>query len=133
MLQSSDLMPLLLAACPSCEEPWAAYVADPTFDPGLLYPHLGEVGRHVIALVGRGEATELPAVFAAVERVLVEGDAGARDAATLGFLETLQNNAEHAGLDPNAFVQYLGPAARGAWEAINRFWFGQPVHPGLDE
>ena len=124
MLTRADVMPLLLAACPSFRGPWTVAQTEPDYAADLLYPQLGDFARHLIALVRRGETAELPGVFAVVERLQREGDPDAQDAAILGFLETLQSNAEHADLDPVVFVPYLGPASHASWHALDQFWFG---------
>jgi hypothetical protein len=126
-------MPFLLAATPTFASAWASYSADPGYEADLLYPHPGELARHLLVLDQRGDRPALSAVFAVIERLHGEGDADVREAATIGLLESLQNNAEHAGIDPNRFVPYLGAESLTGWEALNRFWFGQPTHPGLGE
>ncbi|HEY2747682.1 MAG TPA: hypothetical protein VGL86_23835 [Polyangia bacterium] len=126
MLGRDDVMPLFLLACPSFGEPWAAYRRDATYVPGMLYLDLAELVRHVLALeISGGADGELARVFAIVERLHVEGDAVVREAATIGFLEGLQNNAEHAGIDAQRFERRLGPESTKWWYELARFWSGE--------
>jgi hypothetical protein len=126
------LKPTLLAACPSFEVPWATYRADSHFDSGLVYLHLGEFARHLIALWQAERVAELTHAFGAVEQLHVGGDDFVREAATIGLLEALQNNAEHSGLDPEVFRRFLGPESARWWGALNRFWAGESPRVELD-
>ena len=60
----------------------------------------------------------------------IEGDAHAREAATIGLLEGLQNVAGHRGLDPDAFVPYFRPESARWWAELNGFWAGTLPHVG---
>ena len=125
MILKSDVMPMLLAACPSFGTPWEAYSAEPEYEVGLVYLHLGEFARHLVALWRTAQTAEFPRVFDAVERLHVEGDDYVQEAATIGLLEGLQNNAEYAGIDPEVFRPYLRPESSRWWVALNRFWAGE--------
>ncbi len=118
-------MPLLLAECPSFQQPWEAYRAEPSFDDALLYVHLGEFARHLIRHWQEGRTPELARALALVERLHVEGDDYVREAATIGLLEDLQNNAGHDQIDPDVFRPFLGPRSAHWWDALNRFWSGE--------
>jgi hypothetical protein len=125
MIPRSEVMPMLLAACPSFGSAWDAYCAEDMYEAGLLYIDLGEFARHVIALWQAGQTEELAPVFDAIERLHLEGDDFVREAATIGFLEDLQNNAEHAAIDPEVFRPYLGSESVRWWAALHRFWAGE--------
>ncbi len=121
---------MLLEACPSFRTRWAAYVADPMYDESVLYVHLGEFARHVVQLLTSRSTGEFATVFDAVERLHIEGDSYVKEAATIGLLEGLQNNAGHAGLDPNVFVAYLRPESAKWWAELNGFWAGTRPYVG---
>jgi hypothetical protein len=125
MITGSDVIPLLLEASPSFAEPWAAYRDEPSFDDDLLYVHLGEVARHLIHLFRIAEHAELRAALDVVERLHLEGDAYVREAATIGLLESLQNNAGHDGLDPDVFLPWLKPESLRWWKGLDAFWAGR--------
>jgi hypothetical protein len=121
---------MLLEACPSFRVRWTAYVAEPAYDESLLYVHLGEFARHVVELLKNGSTGEFAAVFDAVERLHVNGDAYVREAATIGLLEGLQNVAGHAGIDPESFVPHLRPESSKWWAELNGFWAGTLPYVG---
>lgn len=75
----------------------------------LLYLDLSEFARHLIDLHKSKEIADFPAVFAVFERLHLEGDPEVRNAATIGFLEGIQNNGGNSGLDPEEFTNYLLP------------------------
>jgi hypothetical protein len=130
MIAREEVMPLLLAACPSFAEPWAAYRASAAYEEGLLYLDLAELVHHVVELERRGQGDELPALFAVVERLHLEGDDFVREAATIGFLECVQNNAGHAALDEERFRRYLQPESARWWDELDRFWSGESPYVG---
>jgi hypothetical protein len=70
-------------------------------------------------------------VFAVVERWHQEGDAYVSEAASIGFVESLQNQLGGndrskgvRGVRASDFEPYLGPETRRWWEKLDRFWGG---------
>ncbi len=68
---------------------------------------------------------EFPCIFKVVENFHTNGDSYVREAATIRFLESLQNHSSHVELDPEVFDCYLHPASLRWWDALNRFWSGK--------
>jgi hypothetical protein len=126
MLAKDDMMPVLLAACPSFAPLWQEFRAEWHGEDDLpLYVALGDLARHLIGLVERGEMDELPAVFRVVERWHREGDEYVREAATVGLLEDLQNlNLHEHGTDPAQFRAMLGAESRRCWDELAASWEG---------
>jgi len=124
VVDQTQVMAMLVAACPSFRRTWEQYVGSEEYDDELLYVHLGECARHLVTLYGAGDTSEFAAVFRVVEDLHVRGDSHVRQAATVGLLETLQNIAEHRDLDPAVFVQFLGPESARWWDKLDRFWSG---------
>lgn len=125
MIAKDDMMRVLLAACPSFAPQWEAYNNEwrDSDDEMPLYLALADFARHLVGMVERGETAVLPAVFAAVERLHVEGEHYVREAATVGLLEDLQNlNLHPNGTDPEQFRPYLGPVSAEMWHELYRFW-----------
>lgn len=127
MIEQEQAMPLLLTACPSFKGRWATYLADHygAGDERLLYCELGEFSRHLIELASSGDAGELPAVFAAIERLHLEGTPYVREAATIGLLEGIQNNASHCDFDLRRLTPYLRPESAYWWQQVSDFWEGR--------
>ncbi|HKB39482.1 MAG TPA: hypothetical protein VKD72_23800 [Gemmataceae bacterium] len=123
MIAKDDMIGVLLDACPSFAPRWQAYLdeweeaADPP-----LYRALAEFAQHLIGMLERGETAGFPAVFAAVERLHVEGEHYVREAAIVGLLEDLQNLNLHSATKPEQFREYLGPVSARWWDKLYRFW-----------
>lgn len=125
MIVWNDIMSELIAACPSFTPTWQAFQSEWRDEANSLplYLVLADFGRHLISMIERGDLASLPSVFAAIERLHVEGEPRVREAATIGILESLQNHNLHKnGTDPEAFVPYLGPESARWWGKLHRFW-----------
>jgi hypothetical protein len=124
MIAKDDMMPVLLDACPSFAPAWGEFLAEwRGEDDQPLYLALGDLARHLIGLVERGETAELPAVSGVVERWHLEGDEYVRTAATVGLLEDLQNwNLHEHGTEPSQFRAMLGPESLRCWDELAADW-----------
>ena len=120
------VMAALRAACPSFEPVWADHVADWAEHPDArgVYIDVATFAHHLVTLLGRGETTEFPRVFGAVERLYGSGDAGIRYLLTIGLLEAIQNIALNGPGPAFAarFRLWLGPLATAGWNEVHRFW-----------
>jgi len=83
----------MLEACPSFSPAWEKFEAEWRSEPdGLpLYLALSDLARHLVGMLERGDTVSFPSIFAVVELWHREGDSYAREAATVGLLEDLQN------------------------------------------
>lgn len=115
-ISRSDVVPLLADACPTFE----AGAAD---EP--LYVELGRLAQHCVELARAGQLGPVTSVLAVVERLHVEGDPYVREAATIGFLEAVQNVALHYRVPLVTFEPLLGVESRRWWCALVRFWAGE--------
>jgi hypothetical protein len=116
-MTEADVLPTLLAACPSFRPHWDEYVGDETYEPNQVYVDVGRFARHLLRLLQAGKVEEFSAVFVEVEQLLQDGDEDARSAVTTGLLEDLYFVAEDAGISPGEWRKYFGPGAARAWEA----------------
>lgn len=122
----------LLEADPTFEPRWQGFLADYADEPELpLYLALGELAEHLIARQRSSTTEGFDAVFGVVERWHVEGDSYVSEAASIGFLESLQNllggndsTKAHKGVRAADFEPYLGPETRRWWDKLYRFWEG---------
>ncbi len=117
MIRREQVHELLVEACP-------------TFSPDLslednLYELLGEFGHHLLELYNRDQSTSFSKIGALTEKLHIEGDDFVKTAATIGFLESLQNIWLNASVDPSPFREFLPPVSRGQWDALNEFWHGE--------
>ena len=113
----------LLVACPSFAEPWRDHVAGPY---GEIGPDIdsGVFAQHLVGLLEANRTNEFAAVFAAVERLLVDGDDGIRYLVAFGLIENVQNISSNRRDWAFAarFREWLGPTTRSAWDEVHRVW-----------
>ncbi len=121
MITKEQVMPLFLNACPSFAPDWEKYRASNP-DEGLLYIDVSELAHHMVDLIKSKQTSEFPAVFDVIERLHIDGDDYVKEVATIGVLESLQNVASNNGVDPEAFVPWLGIESRRWWRQLNDFW-----------
>ncbi|MBN9317084.1 MAG: hypothetical protein J0I99_15180 [Devosia sp.] len=102
---------------------WAGNAHNHFDAPGDLpeYLLLGDLGRWLIDLLNAGNLEEVRLALAVVERWLLEGDHYVKEAATIGFIETLQNNIEDDDTRKH-FFDLLGPEGQHWWKKLDRFW-----------
>lgn len=86
------------------------------------YLVLSELARYVAELIGSGNEDELGAIFLAVERWHLEGDSYVKEAATVGFLEDLQNINLVGREIPEVAEKHLLPESRRWWDKVHEFW-----------
>ena len=126
------LMPAFLVACPSLEEAWPEererWRSTPRGrraddEPGIYYD-LGVLAHHLVWLLETDWTVEFPAVFAVVERFLVEGDPSIRYPLQVGLLEDLGNIASGQRGWPFAarFRAWFGSATNRAWDELHEMW-----------
>jgi len=143
MIERDDVMPLLLAACPSFQETWREIEAKHSLedDEGeenrrLHYSDAGRFAHHLVELHRKGATAEIAAAMQVIERLHLEGEHYVQELATIGYLEDIQNVARNSDdVDPAVFVPYLGPESRRWWNGLNEFWHGgeTSVHPIDDD
>ena len=115
-MREPDVLPALLAACPSFRQRWQEYTSDEIYEPNQVYVEVFEFARHFLTLLQKGDVSEFPAVFAAVENILHVGNEEARQAVTTGLLEDLYFEAEETRISPSTWRRFFGPMAMNAWE-----------------
>jgi hypothetical protein len=125
MITKEQVIPVLLKACPSFQEPWDEFETKDIF-----YAVLGEFVDHLLALQKSASVETLKAVGEAIETLHIEGDSYVREAATIGLLEGIQNSWAHQNIDPELFRQYLQPESLRCWDELNAFWRGDRRYVG---
>jgi len=63
--------------------------------------------------------------FDLMEYWLTNRNQGVQELVVIGFLEDLQNLASRQPSGKDAFVPFLGPKSREAWDEIDRSWAGK--------
>ena len=91
---------------------------------------LGTLAEHLLGLHQQRDHREFLAVARAIERLHLEGDDYVRNAATIGFLEGIQNVWGNSGTDPEDFFPLLLPESARWWKQLNLFWEGKIPYVG---
>src|SRR5262245_39688685 len=122
-MKVADVVPAFLAVCPRIGPAWENHLAfwDGEAERGH-YNDVGVVAHHLVDSFQSGDISEFPAVFALLERCLVEGDEQVKELATIGVIEDIQNIASHRSFGPWVFYDWLGPESRAAWDELWVFW-----------
>ncbi len=131
MITADRVIPPLLEACPSFLDCWETEVEHNPIhvdESGNRrhYVDAGRFGRHLILIFRLKSFDEVQASLDVVERLHTEGDSYVRNLATMGYLESLQNNLGWAtDLEPSSFERFLGSETKRWWVGLNRFWAGE--------
>jgi hypothetical protein len=114
----------LRMSAPSFAAPWRELASDWLPEDVPSYVAAGAFATHLVRLLEADKIDEFPAVFSAIERLLVEGDPGIRYVVTWGLLEDLGNVAANQQGWPFArrFREWFGPVSTTAWDEIHRRW-----------
>ena len=86
------------------------------------YLALADFARHLIGKLSIGQTERFDSVFDVVELWHTRGEPYVREAATVGFLEALQNTNLHADTEPKDFEPWLRPESRRWWGKLETFW-----------
>jgi hypothetical protein len=117
----SQIFNEIVQACPSLSSEFGTLPADERTDSRLM----AELASHVVDQFEAGRIEEISAAFALAEHLIVTGPEAERHAATVGFLETVQNVASHREYGAQAFESFLGPESRKVWMEMNALWKGK--------
>jgi hypothetical protein len=122
MIEAETVRSLLEQACPELVAVLAT--GDDQYSERLLYLELADVARWLGKAYASGATACLPALFATVERCILEGTPDAISLVVIGLLEDLQNSSVTNLPDFTVLEPYFGRATQRAWEAVDRFWAG---------
>ncbi|MBX9906454.1 hypothetical protein K2X96_00980 [Patescibacteria group bacterium] len=87
------------------------------------YTVLAEYCRYILGLYKENKTEQLKKSFYLVNDIFVNGDHYVKEAITIGFLETLQNNISWGGeIDEKSFLPFLSEALKTEWNNLNNFW-----------
>jgi hypothetical protein len=86
---------------------------------------MGELASIAVDLYEGGDVEDVRPAFHLAEQLLASPLEAERDAAALGFLETIQNVASHRKCGVGAFEQFLGAKSQVAWAELMEIWRGK--------
>jgi hypothetical protein len=84
-----------------------------------------ELATHVVDLFAAENSEDVRPAFDLAEHLIATGLDEERNAAVLGFLETVQNVASHRKYGSAAFEQFLGRRSQSAWTELINVWRGK--------
>jgi len=113
---------MLVQACPTFAAARDEHVTE--YGNDMLYVAAGEFAHHLLALQLNDATSCFAQVGAAIERMHVEGTPEVKELATIGILEGIQNVWGNSGVNPEWFLDYLGPEGLAWWQSLNNFWSG---------
>lgn len=122
-IKKAGMMPPMLEACPSFLPEWERFLGEWQDEEYLpLHVALDYLARHVGGLVDRNELDELPRIFDVVERWHLEGEQYVREAATIGFLESLIRWDPKEQKQQQTLERYFRPETKRYWSKLLDFW-----------
>ncbi|MBI3462797.1 MAG: hypothetical protein HY000_07020 [Planctomycetes bacterium] len=121
-MMAADVVPVFLVACPGIRPAWQKHLDAWGSEPRGDYNDVSVIVDHLVDSFERGDLSEFPAAFAAIERCLVEGDSKAQELVVIGIIEGIQNVASHRPFGRSVFCKWLGPESHAAWNELCRFW-----------
>ncbi len=118
----------VLASDPSFLPRWNDWREDYCEEPEpLYYLALASLAQHVVDKIAAKDIANLDKIFALVEAWHIDGDTYVRQAATVGFLEALQNHLSHRDDYESLTLvvePWLQPESKRWWDKLTRFWEG---------
>ena len=122
MITKPEVVPMLLEVCPTVRARWAEHLAAWKGEEAGSFNDVSLIAHHIVDSYAHGVTAEFAPLFTLVERIIEEGDEQARQLATIGVLEDIQVISTHHPFGPDAFLQWLGPRSREAWDQIEALW-----------
>ena len=131
-IEKGDMMAPMLVACPSYRGQWEEFLKEWVDNPILFddggdgsLPHylaLSDLANHLIVKLETGDTEEFAAVFNVVEEWIVRGSDYVSEAAVVGLLEDLTNEARYFKKRVSDFVPWMGPTTRKWLPEVVDFW-----------
>jgi hypothetical protein len=125
VIPKPQVIPILLARCPGFRPIWENHQEFWEGEEAGIYNDLAEFATFIVDAFARQDTEPIVAAFAAIEELLGKGDEEVRTAASIGFLEDIQNIASHHPFGASVFVQWLGPKSKEEWVGIEETWRGK--------
>jgi hypothetical protein len=119
-----DVIPTLLEACPAARPAWDEHLSWWDGQPAGYYNDVSVFAHHVVNSYSASKFDEIPSFFAALERLIVEGNEEVVGLATVGLIEDVQNISSHQSFGYAVFEQWLQPESHREWLRIEAAWRG---------
>lgn len=121
-----DVMPRLVAEFPGFRLRWEKHLEFWKSAAAGDYNDIAEFVRFIVEdLYPSSDTQDIQRAFDLMEHWLVNGNQSLRNLISIGFLESVQNVASWQAFGKDAFLHFLGPQCRQAWNEIERVWAGK--------
>ncbi len=122
----ADVMPRLVAEFPAFRPAWDKHLEYSEGKPAGYYNDITQFVYFVVRdLYPSEKIKEVQRALDVMEDLLKNGSNAVRELVVVGFLEDLQNLASGQAFGKEAFIQFLGPKSREAWDELERLWSGE--------
>jgi hypothetical protein len=121
----AEVMPRLIAEFPGFRPRWEKHLELWAGKPSGSDNDIAEFAHFVVDDYANGNGAGLQRAFDLMEQWLVNGNQNLRDLIAVGFLEDVQNVASRQAFGKEAFIPFLGPQCRQAWNEIEKTWAGK--------
>lgn len=123
VITRSQIVPLLVEACPAYEADWKRFATEYTDDPErFLYVALVPFAQCLSRTLAAGDRATTARVFSLLERFITEGEPEVQEAAVVGIIKDLQNEHLHRGTSPDDYLPFLLPESQRWWGKVRSFW-----------
>ncbi|MGH7079812.1 MAG: DUF7674 family protein [Acetobacteraceae bacterium] len=125
VISKSQMMPIALEKCPAFAPEWEKHRDFWVGEEAGIFNDIGAFAHFVVDAYERRDIQSVDAAFEVIEYFLDAGDEEVRAAASIGFLEDVQNIASHQVFGSSVFLKWLGPKSKLAWTEIEEMWRGK--------
>lgn len=119
-------MPRLVKACPPYAPLLDEYLREEAEEgrtERLIYVETSDFAWWLVKTVAAGDTKWIQPFADELEQLLVEGDEETRQVAVIGPIEDIQEDCVETNVDPDLFLNALGPSARTKWFETIRWKF----------
>lgn len=132
MIEKEQILDRLLIAFPSYKRRYEKYIKE-NYEIGeerLLYVDICDFIEHVIECYQSKKTDEFDELFEVIEQLHINGDLYVKEFATIGILETFQNQLPDKNIEYSEFERLLKPESKRWWNHLNDFWNGETPYVG---
>lgn len=123
-IDESEVIPMLVAACPSFAPKYNSLVHDwrAEFEEDVQNDTVASAyAKHLIDRLEASDTSTFADVFGVIEKVLTHGDEPAREIVVVSIIFDLREHEGYTSKKPVDLFAFAGPTARRAWKSGDEF------------
>ncbi len=124
-VQPDEIISLFLTLTPEFQPVWDDYLSWWDKRPRGRHDDMAIFARFLVDAFTNGKTERFPQIFHAVEDFVSSEDQTVRELATLGILEGMQIISSNRHMDLDAWLKWLEPASKQAWNSILKLRQGE--------